>query len=103
MTTEYEFTCPDCGEHKLEEIMSDVTVASEINHIYDGDMEYGEQTNSGGVVERYQCTNCGTIIAHSQEELMEVAELNNNILVEKSSTVVTVTDDDSTVVTTVDE
>ena len=54
------FTCPDCGSHRLEECMSDVCVSSEIIEApEDGDLEYGDQNNDGGVVDRYQCLNCG--------------------------------------------
>lgn len=68
-----EFTCPGCGSHQLEEIMSDVVVASCITVIDDeyDELEYGEQTNSGGVVDRYQCENCGKLIAGDHEALLE--------------------------------
>ena len=57
------FKCPDCGSHRIEEIMADVTVASEITCIVEGgDLEYGEQTNDGGVIDRYQCIHCGFVI-----------------------------------------
>jgi len=79
----YKFTCPDCGENKLEEIMSSVTVASEISVIQDGDLEYGEQTNSSGVVERYQCANCGYTVAHSPEELVEMLEVRSTTFAKK--------------------
>jgi predicted RNA-binding Zn-ribbon protein involved in translation (DUF1610 family) len=58
-----KFKCPDCGGHRIEEIMSDVTVASEITCIPEGgDLDYGEQTSDGGVVERYQCMHCGFVV-----------------------------------------
>jgi len=57
-----EFTCPDCHEHRLEEVMINVTVSSEVNSISeDGCIEYGEQTNDDGEVSHYQCVNCGYI------------------------------------------
>jgi len=44
--------------------MVDVTVASELTEVHAcGDHEYGEQTNDGGVVERYQCMGCGHVLA----------------------------------------
>jgi len=54
------FNCPRCDSDTLEEIMSDVTVASVITDINDdGDIEYGVQTNEDGTVDRYQCVSCG--------------------------------------------
>ena len=58
-----EFTCPACGKHRLEEVMVGVTVASIIIAIPDcGDLNYGEQTNENGTVDRYQCVDCGFVI-----------------------------------------
>ncbi len=55
-----EFTCPKCGEHRIEEVMIDVVVMSEIINLdSDGDFNYGEQTNDGGIVDSYSCMNCG--------------------------------------------
>ncbi len=75
-----EFTCPECGSHKIEEIMVDMIVASECSLGYpavdpgcvvdpDGyEIQYGDQTNQGGHVERYQCGNCGfTIVDDSSD------------------------------------
>ena len=65
-----KFTCPDCGSHVLEEIMVDVTVASRVSVISSSDgLEYGEQTNSSGIVDRYQCENCGKVVAENEEAL----------------------------------
>jgi DNA-directed RNA polymerase subunit RPC12/RpoP len=54
------FTCPECGHQKLEEVMVDVTVASEVLDVdEDGNVEYGEQTNEDGEVRHYICAYCG--------------------------------------------
>jgi len=70
-----EFTCTKCGSHRLEEVMAGVTVSSIVHTlaIEDGEvsMEYGEQSNEGGTVDRYQCMDCGDMVANSQEELIE--------------------------------
>ena len=68
-----EFTCPDCGSYQLEEIMVNVTVASRVSKIdsESDELEYGEQTNSDGVVARYQCENCGQVIAENHEALLQ--------------------------------
>ena len=65
------FTCPHCGSHKLEEVMQNVCVISEITVIPElgGMMEYGEQTNDDGNVVAYQCGECGNEIAIDEDEL----------------------------------
>lgn len=66
-----EFTCPICGEHRLEEIMTDVVVASIITNLNEeGDHDYGEQVNEDGEVDHYQCVNCGWIIKHGSLETL---------------------------------
>ena len=61
-----QFTCPTCGQHRLEEVMSEVTVASVVTQITIDDgvanFEYGEQSNEGGKVERFQCIECGYVL-----------------------------------------
>jgi len=55
--------CPDCGGNVLEEIMVDVTVASTLVDVDpSGDVDYGEQINDGGVIDRFQCEVCGWIV-----------------------------------------
>ena len=73
------FTCPNCGRHTIEEIMANVTVASEIIGISGDDghhleFDYGEQTNEGGEVCRYQCANCGLLIADDASTIREALE-----------------------------
>lgn len=67
------FTCKRCGSHRLEEVMTDVVVSSEITDVGEGgDIEYGNVANDGGVVDRYQCLNCGEKVATDLQELCEV-------------------------------
>ena len=70
-----DFKCPKCYNDKLEEVMKDVTVVSNIDsfEIEDGEIffNYGEQSNEGGEIECYQCMSCGEVIASSQQELVE--------------------------------
>jgi hypothetical protein len=57
---ELEFKCQACNSYRFEEVMTGVTVISEINSVdEDGDIDYGEQTNEDGEVSHYQCTGCG--------------------------------------------
>jgi len=68
------FICPECGRAKLEEVMVDVTVASEVLDVdEDGNVEYGEQTNEDGEVLHYICAYCGLGIpgVHDGETLRE--------------------------------
>jgi hypothetical protein len=68
------FICPECGRAKLEEVMVDVTVASEVLDVdEDGNVEYGEQTNEDGEVLHYICAHCGLGIpgVHDGEALRE--------------------------------
>ena len=57
-----KFRCSDetCGGEVLEEVMVNVTQSANLNEITDdGDIEYGDTSADGGVVDRYQCTRCG--------------------------------------------
>lgn len=70
------FKCPKCGCNEIEEIMGGVVVASEVKedacYLGDGEieLEYGEQTNTDGEVERYQCKNCGFLISDTNTVLL---------------------------------
>jgi len=70
-----EFTCPDCKGHRLEEIQSDVTVASEIINVHQDCLDVGEQTNEGGDIDRFQCVDCGWVIRHMTNPDMEPGKL----------------------------
>lgn len=80
-----KFKCPKCGAARIEEIMGGVTVASEIcpEATYQGDgqieVQYGEQTNEDGEVERYQCNDCGFNLGSSSQELMAFLRKNNMV------------------------
>jgi rubredoxin len=65
------FKCDCCGSHQLEEIMDNTHVRSQILSVdkETGEIEYGEVENTDGEVVRYQCTNCGHVVAESQEAL----------------------------------
>ena len=71
-----QFTCPNCGTHRLEEIMSDVSVASEIASINEeGDHDYGEQTNEDGYIAKYQCIHCGHILMNNGSVITDCIEM----------------------------
>ena len=70
-------TCTKCNTENtsVEEIMTDVTVSSEVTEVNDGYLEYGDQINEGGgEVDRYQCVNCGETLAETIDELNEKME-----------------------------
>jgi len=81
MSDSLKFTCPKCEDHRLEEIMSDVTVASEIAYIDpEGDHNYGEQTNMDGNIECYQCINCGYVLEEKGVAVNDCQDLTKWIL-----------------------
>ncbi len=55
------FECPVCASHRLEEVLQDVTYATEIHKVYpNGDIDYADKpTAEGGTIARYQCYDCG--------------------------------------------
>jgi len=58
-----KFTCPNCKNHRLEEVMTNVTLTSVISKIdADGDHEYDKAINEDGEISQYQCVHCGYII-----------------------------------------
>lgn len=70
------FTCPSCGSHRLEEVLTDVVESSEVTDLA-GDqddiyLEYGNTSTDGGQVDRYQCLDCGHVVARSVEEPREL-------------------------------
>jgi DNA-directed RNA polymerase subunit RPC12/RpoP len=73
-----EFNCPECDSPRLEEVMINVTVASNCDEIYIGNGEvsiiYCEQSNEDGEIQSYQCMGCGHVVANSQEELVTFFE-----------------------------
>ena len=71
-----EFTCPSCKRHRLEEVMVGVTVASNVVVSEGGNVEYYEQSNEDGTVERYQCMYCGFVIKNDDDqEIVDCLEL----------------------------
>jgi len=62
-----------CGHNSVEEVMVDVIVASRVTDVPVDcvDFDYGVTLNEGGVVDRYQCEQCGEMIAETAEELLE--------------------------------
>ena len=77
----YNWTCPDCGCHVIEEVMNDVTQTSSIDHIElleDGTIavDYGDVSCDGGNPDTiyYQCQECGYEV--SIDEMVTIAEQN---------------------------
>jgi len=71
------FTCPDCSSHRLE-CCEDGAYNSEVLNIdEEGDFDYGE-INASGIVERFQCLNCGFVLSRddgsSIDDNLEVVE-----------------------------
>lgn len=69
-----DFTCPHCKEKaRIIEVMNDVAVSSEVNSIFsDGEVIYGEQTNSDGDIVSYVCSFCNEELFNPEEtELLD--------------------------------
>jgi len=57
---ELKFTCPECGDHTLVEILVDAVVRSEIEQIDDkGNVKYGKVSNKDSTMSDFQCAHCG--------------------------------------------
>ena len=68
------FTCPDCGGHKIEEVLDCVVASSLVLWVgEDGDADYGQSTNERGEVDAYQCFECGWLLdgVRNTEELYD--------------------------------
>jgi len=72
-----KFTCPVCKNHRLEEVMTNTTVVTEILGIgEDGDLDYGMQINEGDdTYQYYQCIHCGFIIRNSKEPITDCVDM----------------------------
>lgn len=75
MSKELTFCCPKCQGSVIEEVQAEVIVSTEINVLYeDGLIMYGEATNEGGYVVRYNCRNCGYTIVDNMPDEQELIE-----------------------------
>ena len=78
------FTCPECEQHLLEEILTGVTVRScitKLNKPTDGssvpDVQYeNDPAMDDGELSSIQCFNCGEQIADDFDDLIEKIETN---------------------------
>ena len=74
---EVEAKCPRCGRSCFEEVMTGVTVSSPFKivdlDLPDGSMEpnFEHAENTGGAIDRYQCADCGHIVAKTTDEFLE--------------------------------
>jgi len=57
------FICPQCDGHRIEEIITNAAVTSEVVDTTEcGDIKYNTPDIDEGIVDRYQCVNCGYAI-----------------------------------------
>ncbi len=61
------FTCPECGDHRLECCEDGPYVSKVLNIDADGDFDYGP-IDASGMVERFQCLNCGHVLPFTENE-----------------------------------
>lgn len=90
---EIPFKCPKCHSESFEEILVDVTVATQCRLFEDEDeikIRYGNADNSDGHVDRYQyqCRSCGyTILASGTLDELAEALKKLNVPVKKGDLV----------------
>ena len=55
--------CPKCGRNRLEEVIAGASQSTPIEGV-DGDglLVYGDGTEEGAEVDRFQCAACGEVI-----------------------------------------
>lgn len=78
-----KFKCPECEADRLEEVMTEVTVNTEITSIVvdsdgdegDIDISYADQVNENGSVSHYQCYCCGYVLRKENRPICEETEL----------------------------
>ena len=66
-----EFTCPKCGEHRLEEVSTGIEQTNEVFVIYPegGGMIYGPpEYSDGDGIQRYVCGGCCEILRNKDGE-----------------------------------
>ncbi len=62
MAKEIPFKCPKCMFSLYEEVLVNVTIATQCRLFEDFDLRYYDAENSDGQVDRYQCSQCGYTI-----------------------------------------
>ena len=69
------FTCPKCGQHILEEIMTNCIQSSAIDTITDeGHVYYDETSTDLGEVDHYQCQNCNYVLKDENDIKISLPE-----------------------------
>jgi len=62
-----KFKCSKCGCRRAEEVMVNVTESIAIEGVdEDGYVIYGNSSNDGGEIDRYQCLKCGEVVLDEQ-------------------------------------
>ena len=69
------FTCPECGSHKLDEVMDEVMQTTEVTSVALTEAgvacEYGECSHDGGFVINFSCGACGFPVADDEAGLVK--------------------------------
>ncbi len=74
---ELKFTCPSCGDNRLEVIETNAIVSSTIaNLVENGEFEYTNFSIDDSYTDRFQCVNCGyTLKDKSGERITDNLEV----------------------------
>jgi len=67
-TEKLEFTCPDCGKHDLEEVLTGIVYINDVVSIDDGEVWTRHREMDGDSTrESYRCKNCGFIVKNEKD------------------------------------
>ena len=88
MNKTFKFKCPKCGREILEEVITGIVLSTPLSKIAmtddcpDPEYDYSKEESHDGIVDRYQCKNCGFVIPGATiiEEVIEseYVEVNKN-------------------------
>jgi len=71
-----KFKCKKCGSSRLEEIISSVIQSTEVIGVGEGcgSLDYGTPSYDGGVVDYYQCFECGEPVLDNEGFVIDCAD-----------------------------
>lgn len=81
------FECPTCGQHRIAEVVSGVTITAVLTDIHtDGkgnvDVDFSDVTENhlDAVTIRYQCFGCGNVLRDHGEVINNAANLSKYLV-----------------------
>ena len=66
-----EFTCPECGSHRLDEVKTGVTIKRAVTSITEPSfIDCGEPRIANHHVDYYQCASCDFFVRNEQGKVL---------------------------------